>query len=136
LAEFYLPTLRTSLLETARRASRNNLLFTLDEMNTLPDEQLELWRAQSYGMVLYIAQQIGVQNLFELARDSATFTTAYETAMGQPLTRLTGNWERWIFTNAAENAYAYNPHMAVTATPTMTPTPTEPPPIHPPRRQR
>lgn len=127
LAQFYLPTIRANLLEPSQRAARNNRLFTLDELNALPVRDPDLWRAQSYGLVLYIARQNGVPALFALARDPGeSFTASYENATGQPLSALIASWERWLFTSPAEDAYIYNPHLATTATPTFTPSATPP----------
>ncbi len=127
LALFTLPTNKLNMLEPAQRASRSNSLFTLDEMNAEPTQDAELWRAQSYGMVLYIAQQAGVQGLFELARNPGeSFADTYQRAMGQPLSNLISSWQRWLFTSSAEAAYAYFPQLATTPTPSFTPTPTQP----------
>jgi len=128
MAVFFLPMNKLNMLEPAQRAARNNRLFTLEDMNAEPTQDADLWRAQSYGMVLYIARQIGVEGLFTLGRNSGTtsFSTAYENAVGQPLSELISGWQRWLFTAAAEDAYSYFPQMETTATPTFTPTPTLP----------
>jgi hypothetical protein len=127
IAVFYLPTNKLNMLEPAQRAARGNNLFTLDDMNAEPSQDAALWRAQSYGMVLYMARQIGVPGLFALARNpGASFAEAYQNAMGQPLSNLINSWQRWLFTSAAEDAYGYYPQLETTATPTFTPTATLP----------
>jgi hypothetical protein len=137
LALFYLPQNKANLLEPARRAARSNRLFTLDEMNVEPSTDIELWRAQSYGMVLYVARQIGVPSLFALALQMGTdFAAAYEASLGQSVSALLNNWQRWLFTTAAEDAYAYFPQMAITATPSFTPTATLPRPTATPTATR
>lgn len=135
LAQFYLPTLKPELLTLVRPAARNNRLFTLEQMAAGPDitrpDVFALWRAQSYGMVVYIASEIGVPGLFELAGDvenAASFADAYQRATGKPLAALLPAWQNWIFRDAAVAAYAYHPYLAETPVPAPTRTPSPFPP--------
>jgi hypothetical protein len=92
-------------------------------MAAVPNDSVDVWRAQSYGMVLYIASQIGVPELFDLAGDlgaAETFEAAYQSAVGRPLTTLLVELERWIFTDNAATAFIYTPYLASTPTPTST----------------
>jgi hypothetical protein len=134
LARFYSPLPKASLLPTALVASRNDRLFTLEEMAVMPVAD-EVWQAQSYGMVLYIASQIGVDGLFRLATDltaADSFMAAYQARVGQPLDSLIADWQRWIFTDEAAAAYVYTPYLASTPTPTPSPSLTPFPPTETP----
>jgi hypothetical protein len=127
LQQFYSPTSKTSLLPVILTAARNDRLFALSEMSTTPVRDADVWRAQSYGMVLYIASQSGVPALFRLANEigaAETFEAAYQSTVGQPLNTLLANWERWIFTQEAAAAFAYIVYQANTPTPTSTSSPT------------
>lgn len=131
LQQFYIPEAKTGLLPLILTAARNGRLFTLNEMASLPNHEIDLWRAQSYGMVLYVADQIGVPALFQLANEigaAETFEAAYLAATGQPVDALLANWERWIFTDDAATAFVYTPYQATTPTPTATSSPTPFPP--------
>jgi hypothetical protein len=134
LARFYSPLPKTSLLPMALVAARNDRLFTLEELDVMPLND-EVGQAQSYGMVLYIASQIGVDGLFGLASDlaaAASFEAAYQTRVGQPLDNLIADWERWIFTDEAASAYVYTLYLASTPTPTPSPSLTPFPPTETP----
>lgn len=134
LTQFYQPATKQPLLIPVRNAARGSDLLTLDEMAAGSENQSELWRAQSYAMVLHIADSIGVSGLYALANDiaeAASFADAYQSAVGQPVSALVPSLQRWIFTDEAASAFnltAYQPETATptasaTATPTRTPTP-------------
>ena len=129
LRQFYQPSNKAHLLLAVQDAARTNRLLSLDEMGVAsPDD---LWRAQSYAMVLHIAHQIGVDALFELAnvlQGAESFPAAYENVVGQPLEALMPEIRRWIFTNAAISAFNYTPYQAETPTPTASLTATPFPP--------
>jgi len=136
LREFYQTTPDAQAFTVAQRAARNSQLFDMDEMNRVPIEAdaLERWQAQSYGMVLYTADLIGVPGLFELANrigEAEDFQAAYEAAIERPLAVLPPGWESWLFSRGATLAYRYTPYMAATPTPTNTPTATFTPTITP-----
>ncbi len=124
LAQFYNPERKDGLLLPVQQAARSGTLYNLDQMNDntlLP--ATALWRAQSYGMVLYIVHQIGVQGLFDLARvPAADFDTAYRQVMNAPTSALIPAWQQWIFTASAQGDYGITPYQPPTSTPTITPT--------------
>lgn len=135
LVQLYSPASKAGGGLTLVNAARTNSLISLDNMAELPSESvnLDLWRVQSYGMVLYIAAQIGTEGLLNLARDigdAPTFTTAYRAATGRSLEALMPDFSRWIFTDSAQSAFNFTlyqpptPLPTGTRTPTSTPTPT------------
>jgi hypothetical protein len=126
---FYEPTSKARLLPLLRDAARVNGLKPLDEM-TDPTQKDAIWQAQSYAMLLYIAERIGVEPVFNLARmiSSQTFQAAYESAVGEPLNALLPGLRRWIFTSSASSAFEYTPYQPQTPTPTPSHTATRFPP--------
>ncbi len=137
LAQVYLPTMKFELAPDVRLAARNNRLFSLKEMTTglsvTQDDPvlLTLWRAQSYGMVVYLAEQLGVPGLFQLAQDIAemeSFDAAYQEAMGQTVAALLPVWENWIFRDSTVAAFGFSPYQVDTPTPPPTRTHTPFPP--------
>lgn len=104
---------------------QNNRVLALDEMTTEPEDPTEkaIWQAQSYGMVLYTALQIGVEPTFALAR-AEDFEAAYTAATGTPLAALIPDWQAWMVTDEAVQTYSYSIYAQTTPTPTHTPTPT------------
>lgn len=136
LRQFYQTTPDIQAFAVAQRAARNAQLFEMDEMTRIPihPDAQERWQAQSYGMVLYTADLIGVQDFFDLANsfgEAESFQAAYEAAIDRPLEVLPLGWQNWLFTRAADAAYRYTPYMVDTPTPTHTPTPTITPTITP-----
>jgi hypothetical protein len=138
LSQFYTPSRGADLLTPAQLAARGTGVFNLINMNTQPTDSnaLALWRAQSYGMVLYIAELVGLQGVYDLASavgESDSFEEAYEDIVGQPLSALIPGWSGWLFSQEAVRAYALNPYgpstplpsLTPTLTPSRTPTPTE-----------
>lgn len=110
-------------------ASRSNSLLQLDVMAKAPapNSNIDLWRSESYGLVVYVASQIGVDGLFKLASNAGTatsFEAAYQTALGKPIDTLLGSFGRWLFTNAAAGAFTFTVYQAATPSPTPTRTPT------------
>jgi len=129
LAQFYRTTPLSNVYDIGRQAARGDRVYTLDELNAVPSnpEELAIWQAQSYGMVLFTADQIGVDDFFDLANDVATaetFADAYEDALDIPLEVLPLQWASWLFSRRAESAYTYNVYMINTPTPSPTPTDT------------
>ncbi|MEO8393472.1 MAG: hypothetical protein ABI700_10815 [Chloroflexota bacterium] len=121
LIQFYAPTPKSDLLAPAQQAVRGSNLFTLEAMRTV--QQSTLWHAQSFGMVLYIADKITPQGLFDLAHmNAADFNAAYQAAMGAATAGLIPAWQQWIFTRAAESVYGITPYQPASETPTITPT--------------
>lgn len=129
LTLFYQPDHKGTTLIPLQAAARSDNLFTLDEMAQPPaaGDDAALWDAQSYGMVLYIAEQEGLAGLFRLGREvgnAATFAEAYQNAAGDSLTALLPGLRRWLFTAAGENAFTFTAYQPTTATPTATATAT------------
>ncbi len=122
LAQFYAPTPKIALLPPVQAASRSGTLYSLRDLSE--PESAALWRAQSFGMVLYIADTITPQGLFDLAR-AADFDAAYQAAMGAPQSALIPAWRQWIFTRAAASVYGITPYQPPTLTPTATLTPSQ-----------
>src|SRR5690606_29946546 len=70
LTQFYQPASKAHQLLPVQNAARTDRLLPLEEMAAeRPDDSL--WQAQSYAMVLYIADHAGVNGLFDLAIDLA-----------------------------------------------------------------
>lgn len=129
LSAFYRPEPKQEWGQPLQAASRSGSLFTLGAMAARPTEadRRARWDAQSYGMTLYIAAQLGVQGLFDLARNvgsSDSFESAYQAAMGRSISTLISDMERWLFTQGALSAFAFTPYQPATPTPTATRTPT------------
>jgi hypothetical protein len=129
LSLWYSPALKAQLGLPLVNAARTNSLFRLEVMAVPPaaGANRDLWQAQSYGMVVYIASRIGVDGLFKLALNvgnASTFADAYETSMGRPLASLIPDFGRWVFTDGALAAFSFTPYQARTPTPTATRTPT------------
>ena len=131
LEQFYTTAPKANLLPVVRDAARTNRLYTLPRLSGERSDD-PVWGAQSYGMILYIVDQIGAQGLFDLARDFSAgelFDTVLERHVGVSMTALLPAWQNWIFTRDAESAYGITPYQPPTGTPTPsnTPTPTPPP---------
>lgn len=124
LRRFYLPGPKHELRELARAAARTNgLLRSLDTRPTDP-QRLALWEAQSYGLVLYMAEQLGVDGLFAVARglgDGRSLDELLAQANGGSMTRLNAAWGNWVLSEAAASAYGYSPYLPTTPTPSLTP---------------
>jgi hypothetical protein len=125
LTRFYQPDSKTELYGPVLAAARRSSLYELGEMLGQRDDPL--WQAQSYVMVLYIAAEIGVSGLFELASSlggAESFTSAYEAATGQSLRALIPAMSRWVLTTPGEVAFRYTPYQPTTPTPSATPSST------------
>ena len=129
LTQFYTPALKNELGAPLFTAARTNSLLPLGTMSIPATEgsNTELWQSESYGLVVYIASQIGVDGLYRLANSAATtatFAEAYESVVGKSLNTLIESFERWLFTDAAISAFAFTPYQAATPSPTPSHTPT------------
>lgn len=126
LITFYLPGNKSAVLDTLRSTSRSGSLLSLSEMNAGATGNA-LWDAQSYGMVLYIASQAGIDGLIDLANragQAESFTTLYRDVMEHGIETLLPSVSTWIFTTRAALDFGYVPYQAETATPTPTRTST------------
>lgn len=129
LADLYSPTPKTSFASAAASAARAGTFLPLEQMATRPElgANSDLWRTQSYSMVLYLASRMGVDGVFKLASsvgEAPTFDEAYQAAMGKPVASLMTDMGRWIFTPAGQSAFGISVYQAATATATATRTPT------------
>ncbi|NDJ60927.1 MAG: hypothetical protein GYB67_07360 [Chloroflexi bacterium] len=145
LTQFYDPALKSGQFTLLQLAARNDRLLSLAAMTTAPPTDPELaalWRAQSYALLLYTADQVGFDAVLDLARqinDDTSFDAAYREIVGRAPTTLLPNLASWLFTDAAESAYTltlyqpptptprpptatFTPSVTPTATPTLTPT--------------
>ncbi len=130
LSRFYETSLKNALLPPVQQAARSRTLYNLSQMADASLPASALWQAQSYGMVLYIARQIGVSGLFKLAQVPAdSFDAAYQQALTIPLTALIPAWQQWIFTRTAEGDYGITPYQPPTPSPTPSLTPSNTPTI-------
>lgn len=134
LAQFLLPTRKSSQLPRILVAVRGDLALTLSGLRRAPDpdaDSYDLWQLQSYSLVLYLADQLSVDGLLDFAQaigddtQYETFADAYEAVTGRSITTLTSGWERWLLSDAAVSDYnfIYRPGQAATPTP-LPPTPT------------
>ncbi len=135
LERYYWPIAKIDQLTISQQALRSG--GVIRDMSLEPSAaSREIWLAQSYGMVLYIAEQVGVDGLFELAErvsDGEDFETAYEDVTDGALSGLIPAWSNWALTRPAQNAYTFYPYLpptpTATATYTRTPTATATPTI-------
>ncbi|MFZ4827130.1 MAG: hypothetical protein ACOYLB_07225 [Phototrophicaceae bacterium] len=134
LTELVNPAFEPTFLGDLLDATRTEQLFTLEEMNRPPltqDPRYPLWQAQSFGWMIYLAEQYGLEALFELSRTVAnyeSFEVAYQTVLGEPLQSLPPTWELWILTPDVATTFRVNFYLSATATPTATATATDIPP--------
>ncbi|MFN8449276.1 MAG: hypothetical protein U0521_12000 [Anaerolineae bacterium] len=106
LAQFFAPSPKNALLPPAQQAARDGTLLSLGGAN---GTNSTLVACAGLGMILLIADRIGYQGLFDLARvDADDFDSAYERAMGEPLSGLIPAWREWIFSrDAASGLWDY-----------------------------
>ena len=118
LVELYRPDPKSAYLPSVIAGVRARRLFDLQ--SAAPDDAL--WRAQSYAMVAYIADQAGVEGVLQLASDGGqtAFAEVYEAVMNRPLAALLPDLEQWVFTASAEAAFAFTLYQPATPTPTLT----------------
>ncbi len=127
ITDFYSPDSKFELGAPILSAARTNALLPINVMAQPPTTNTDFWRAESYGLVVYIASQVGVDGLFKLAKNAGTadsFDSAYQTALGKPISTLLDNFRRWLFTDAALSAFTFTPYQAATPSPTPSRTPT------------
>jgi hypothetical protein len=127
LARFYDPSTKANLFPGLVTAARSERLLPLSAMAAPPGADPDLWEAQSYGMTLYLADQLTVPGLFKFARDigsGASFDETYQAALGKPSTSLLADFSSWLFSDRAGEAFGVSAYQAATPTPTATPTAT------------
>ena len=129
ITEFYLYG-SSANVEFARTLVRNQNSYSLDELNNPNDDNRQ--QAQAYTMLLYVADQAGLDAVYTLARGSVeegeTFEETYARVVGQPLEALIPSWRNWIFRQSALDAASINVYAGPTASPTPSATATPFPP--------
>jgi hypothetical protein len=139
----WLYRLRPSLaaLQAARTAARTESLLLLDDLaNAPPDgasfQDRALWEAESYLLLLYLADRYGAETPFDLAREAPMYDDGFEGALGALLgaerDNLWGDWLAWLESEAADRALTWTPYTGTTPTPSHTPTNTPVPPTRTP----
>ncbi|WP_119071793.1 hypothetical protein [Aggregatilinea lenta] len=131
LTGFYGLRPNLAALAQARAAIEQGTLLDYAALGVEPgvdaDPQVrQTWKAESYLLTLYLADQYGADAPFELADAVADseggFGAALEDVAG---TDLQGLWEpfvEWLSTAAADSAASWTPYVPVTPTPTVSPT--------------
>lgn len=125
LTQLYQPASKAGLFTDVAAAARAGRLYSLQQMTTFQSD--ELWQAQSYAMVLYLASRVGFEAVFGFADalgNAVNFADAYQVAFGEPVNALLPGLEVWIFSDAAVSAFGVSPYQRATFTPTITNTPT------------
>lgn len=119
-------------LQTVRTAARSDSLIPLSAMADRPANDTTfqyrvLWEAQSYMVVLFLADRYGANAPFDLARElrEGGFDSAFQALIGD---EFWNEWNRWLFSEAADKAISWTPYQPNTPTPTATPTITPVPP--------
>ncbi len=120
LRDFYNVDVSARDLVTLQSAARNGNLITLNQIDNSSDLLRDV---QERAMVLYIADQIGVDRLFEFANEASStdnFARLYEETVDAPLSAIVSSIETWLFENSTEADFFYVPYLSTTATPTAT----------------
>jgi len=113
---------------TVRGAADREQLLSLRQLGQAPPENAqELWQAQSYLLVLYLADTYGANIPFALA-NAADFDTTLKGLVGESDAGFFRAWRSWIDLRGAEVAVLWNPYLLTTPTPTPTRTNTPIPP--------
>jgi hypothetical protein len=128
LIQLYGLTPHLASLVTARNAGRVNSLLPLESLTRPPEgdtETRQLWHAQSYLMVLYIASRFGAQAPFTLAvslQDNLSFEGALTAFFQVDSSGLFDDWKRWVFSVTADSAVRWTVYLDSTPMPTPTAT--------------
>ena len=140
LAQLYQQHPHLDMLELARSAARTDALYTWERLAQAfqPDAlytERRLWDAESYLLVLYLADRYGAEAPITLAQSipqHEDFDAALHALTGTDAATLWAQWQRWLFSAAAERAAAWTPYLETTPTPSATPTETPIPPTRTP----
>jgi hypothetical protein len=129
-----------SALQVVQTAARTDSLLQLPEMAVRPgnDEEYQkrvLWDAESYLLVVYLADRYGADAPFDLAHDLREdgFEAAFQALVGD---EFWNQWTAWLFTEEVERALGWTPYQPTTPTPTASPTSTPIPPTFTPSPTR
>lgn len=126
LSLFYTPSNKAVFLSITRENVRTRRLLSAQAMRVRENSQE--WQAQSYGMIAYMVDHVGMIGVFQLANliaSTADFSMAYRQLMGQDVETLIPLYERWVFSREAELAFGVTPYQP--PSPTPSPTFTSPP---------
>lgn len=123
------PNPNSAALGIVQERARAGRLLALPDLITPPETlsaaDRRVYAAQSYLLVLYIADRYGAEAPFALAAglaDMGDFTAALRGLAQITPEALYADWTAWIMTEAAERAVRWTPYLATTPTPTATPT--------------
>lgn len=120
LARLYRTHAGYNELQMVRAAARTDALLTFDDLSApLPPNSLErdqvLWNAESYLLVLYLADQVGedtpIQLAMGIAENEGGFEGAWQTLMQANLDSLWNEWNRWLFSEEADEAVLWTPYL-------------------------
>jgi hypothetical protein len=119
-AILFSPAAKDLLYAPATNAAQANQLIPIDRLQQVPTDATSyaLWRAQSYAMVLYMVDQVGLSQAYTMARElgNANFEQAYEQASGQSLNSLLPALRNWLITADARRAFGLTIYQDATAT--------------------
>ncbi|NJL94139.1 MAG: hypothetical protein HC915_10645, partial [Anaerolineae bacterium] len=126
LSMLYRPLPGGQELAIARAAQELNNAPALATPPAPQDVQRAIWEAQSYLMVLYLAERFGAQAPFELAEALTRrpdFDATLMALTNLPFSQLERDWRAWLRSPEAERAALWTPYLPTTPTPTATRTP-------------
>lgn len=130
LTLLYRPYTGLQELAIAQQAESRSTLLNFAELDSpLPED--EIWRAQSYLLLLYLADTYGATVPFEIAlavNEAGSFESAFEQVTGTNLLEIERAWRVWLQSQASERAAVWNPYLQTTPTVTSTATVTPIPP--------
>jgi hypothetical protein len=122
-----------SALARARMDIERRTLLDYGALGVEPGEDSDVqvqqsWKAESFLLILYLADRFGADAPFDLARAIPNTEGGFEAALHDLTgTDLAGLWEpflAWVNSSAADSAAVWTPYLPVTATPTLTPSAT------------
>lgn len=126
LPQYYAVTTDPYILRQVQEQVRVGKLFDWPALASRPGnaEDAAFWEQQSYTLVLYLAYLYGPEAPFALAQavPGQGFAAALQDLIGDDADLFLLDWERWLFSDEASVAAAWNVH--VSATPTAPPSPT------------
>lgn len=133
LARLYGLRPNLAALAQARAAIEQGTLLDYAALGVEPgtdaDPQVrQTWSAESFLLLLYLADRYGAEAPFDLARAipdrEGEFDAALEDVAGMDLEALWDPFVAWLNSAAADRAAIWTPYLPVTPTPTVSPSPT------------
>lgn len=123
LSQLYRPNGNAAALNTVRNAEGQNFLLPPARLQSaLPSDadayEQRLWEAQSYTLVLYLADNFGADAPFDLATafpEAESFEAAVENITGMSLAENFRVWRQWLRTESAASAATWHPYLTTTA---------------------